>query len=105
MGISGPADATAIEVDAQAHGTTGTVRLTLTVPPGVTLRRASGDWESCEQDGTLISCTATSTTGRWTGIVRTRWADGATGTVAVEVGATYRSGGHVNASAAATWPP
>ena len=105
MGISGPRDATEIEVDAQAQGTTGAVRLTLRVPPGVELRSGSGDWSSCAQSGEVVSCPATSASGRWAGTIITGWADGASGTVTVEVGATYRNGGHVNASASASWPP
>ena len=105
MGISGPSDTTGIAVDAQAQGTTGVLRLTLTVPSGVTLRRASGDWSSCEQSGGLITCTARSTTGRWAGIILTRWADGSVGRVTAEVRSTYRHGGAVTASASATWPP
>ncbi|KRF25949.1 RNA polymerase sigma factor [Phycicoccus sp. Soil803] len=105
MRISGPADATSIEVDAQAQGTTGAVRLTLRVPSGVVLRRASGDWGSCEQSGDLISCTAGSASGRWSGIIVTRWDDDASGRVTAEVDATYRNGGRVNASASASWPP
>lgn len=105
MGISGPADATTIEVDAHAQGTTGAVRLLLRVPSGVVLRSASGDWSSCDQDGDLISCTATSTSGRWVGTIVTEWGDDASGTVTAEVEATYRNGGWVNASASATWPP
>jgi hypothetical protein len=105
MGISGPADATTIDVDAQARGTTGAVSLTVRVPSGVTLRSASGDWSSCEQDGDLISCTARSSSGRWAGTIVTGWADDVSGQVTAEVSATYRNGGRVNASASAGWPP
>ncbi|GAA2157803.1 hypothetical protein GCM10009845_01860 [Pedococcus bigeumensis] len=105
MGISGPVDATRIGVDAQAQGTTQAARLTLGVPAGVQLRSASGDWRSCTQSGAVISCTATSGAGRWAGTIVTAWAEDASGPVTVEVGATYRNGGQVSASASAMWPP
>ena len=90
---------------ADSRGTTGALQLTLRVPAGVTLDSASGDWRSCEQSGELITCTARSTTGRWSGTsVVTSWADDATGPVTAEVGTTYRSGGDVTASATANWP-
>ena len=105
MGIAGTADATRIDVHAESRGTTGVLQLTLRVPAGVTLDSASGDWRSCEQSGELITCTARSTTGRWSGTVVTSWADDAIGRVTAEVGTTYRSGGDVTAAATASWPP
>lgn len=105
MGISGLADATAIELEAQAQGTTGVVNLALEVPSGVVLRSASGDWTSCEQDDEVISCTARSTSGRWAGTIITGWADDASGSVTAEVRATYGNGRRVRASASAAWPP
>jgi RNA polymerase sigma factor (sigma-70 family) len=105
LAISGAREATTIGVDARAEGTAGEVQLTVTVPAGVSLLSASGDWSGCRQSGDVISCTAASGTGRWSGTLVTGWADGATGRVTAEVAATYRSGGHATASAGANWPP
>ena len=105
LAISGTPDATTIGVDARSEGTTGDVQLSVSVPAGVTLRSASGDWTGCRQSGGLITCTARSATGRWSGTLVTEWAEGATGRVTAEVDATYRNGGHVTASAGANWPP
>lgn len=105
MRITGPPGATAIDVNAQSQGTTGPLRLTLRVPAGVTLRSASGDWRSCTQSGGVISCTARSARGRWSGTILTSWSGRASGRVTVEVGTSYANGGHASASASATWPP
>jgi hypothetical protein len=105
LAISGTPDATTIGVDARSEGTTGDLELTVSVPAGVTLRGATGDWTGCRQSGRFITCSARSGTGHWSGTLVTEWADGAAGRVTAEVDATYRSGGHVTASAGANWPP
>ena len=105
MRITGTPHATAIDVSAQSQGTTGPLRLTLRVPAGVTFRSASGDWRSCTQSGGVISCTAKSARGRWSGTIVTRWSGRASGRVTVEVGTSYADGGQASASASATWPP
>ena len=106
MSLGGtPAD-TAIELVAAVVGTEGSLRLTVKVPAGVTLTGATGDWQSCSQDGLTITCSGPhSEGGRWAGTIRTAWPAPARGRVSATIRGTYANGSPAAGSVETTWPP
>jgi RNA polymerase sigma factor (sigma-70 family) len=106
LSFAGPRSSTSIAVSAAAQGIAGPVRLTLQLPDGVTLTGASGDWGSCTQGPTAVTCTAdAAATGRWSGTIRTVWAPDARGRVRATVQGTYANGSPAVGSVGTTWPP
>ena len=106
LSIAGQPSDTGVAVEASAKGTVGSLRLTLQVPPGVTLLAGGGDWGSCSQAGDRITCTSAHTDSeRWSGTIHTDWAPGANGTVSATVQGKYANGSSATGSVSATWPP
>jgi len=106
LGIRGaPAD-TAIDVTASVEGVVGQMKLVVEVPAGVTLTQASGDWTSCTQSGTTITCVAAGAQdATWSGSLHTAWTAAAHGVVRATVTGTYANGSPAHGSIQATWPP
>ena len=106
LGIGGARSDTAIVVTASAEGVVGPLKLLLEVPTGVTLTQASGDWTSCTQSQTTISCAAANAQDvTWTGTIHTAWTAAAGGLVRATVQGTYANGSPAKGSIEATWPP
>lgn len=105
MAVGGANAAPFFQVSASGRQLAGGLRLTVTVPTGVTLTGTSGDWQQCTQSGVTVACSAPASAGQsWSGSLSTSWAPGAQGTVSALVTGTYRSGGTASASTATTWP-
>ena len=74
MALSGTAKDTAVRVTARLPTARGPVTLRLTLPDGVRLLGATGDWRGCHQNGTEVSCTGTpSGDHQWIGTVHLAW--------------------------------
>lgn len=104
--IAGARADTAIDVTASVEGVVGPLKLILEVPTGVTLTNASGDWTSCSQSQTTISCAAANAQGvAWTGTIHTAWTTTASGLIHATVEGTYANGSPATGSIGTTWPP
>jgi RNA polymerase sigma factor (sigma-70 family) len=106
LGIRGSQTDTAITVGASAEGIVGGLTLVLEVPAGVSLAGVSGDWTSCAENQTTISCRTTAVRATtWAGTVHTVWAADAHGRVRATVKGTYANGSPAQGSIETTWPP
>ena len=91
-------------VSAHADGTTGPVTLTMTLPAGVVLAGSTGDWHTCHQAGSMVTCQAEhSDTGRWTGTVTTDWSGQTAGSARVQVSAQQAGGTETSAFVVIPW--
>jgi hypothetical protein len=106
LAVGGTAADTAITVGVGAQGLAGPVTLHLSLPAGVSLTGATGDWTSCSQSGTTVTCSAAwRRDGRWSGTLHTRWSATARGELTATVTGRYANGSAGTADARTTWPP